>query len=95
MKDSAVAVDRFNRNQEHALFGLDQHKAAFEPTRLAPPVPTNGSATTNAFHSANMTDEDDAAVRAALEKLSVEEQVSFRALLREVARCAGRAPGRA
>jgi hypothetical protein len=77
MKDTVVAINRVNRNQETVLFGLDPHKAAFEPVRPAPPVPINGA--TNGFRSADMADGDDAAVRAALEKLSIEEQVSFRA----------------
>ena len=99
MKD-AVAIDRVNNcHQDSIRFGLDQQKTAFEPLRAVPllPASVNGTAT-NGFHSANMADADDIAVRTALAKLSVEEQVSrLLALLFAVsvglARCASRAPG--
>jgi hypothetical protein len=77
MKD-AVTIDRVNNcHQDSIRFGLDQHKTALEPLRAVPlpPASVNGTAT-NRFHSANMADADDIAVRTALAKLSVEEQVS-------------------
>jgi hypothetical protein len=72
MKD-AVAINRVNSSHQDSIsFGLDQHKTAFEPLRAAPTV--NGTATNG--HDPSMANPDEVAVRTALAKLSVEEQVS-------------------
>jgi hypothetical protein len=93
MKD-AVAVDRATTHHQDSLpFGIDQHKTAFEPLRVPPPPAPDG---TNGLYG-NMADDADAlAVRTALEKLSVEEQVSAVELclpFRGVGDVPGQAPG--
>jgi hypothetical protein len=85
MKDVGVAVDRVNHSPESVPFNLDHHKTnktlpVVQPAKL-PPSCTDGRCFAAAYNlhdpkSVGMASQEEATIREALNKLSLEEQVS-------------------